>query len=284
MKVSKIEIDIGRILVLLSDIPSAGGYTAKVMTKFLGKIEELQKLISELGFDGEWTELPNQHFKFAMPDGAILNWWKSTKTIGFQGPPTAKSPFEKQVSRAVSEWKPAPKVSGPAATITPALSKMPDNKRVFVVHGHDRVSRDQLELVLRRLGLNPFVLANTGGGGLTLIEALEKEIGPQPGQCRFGIVLLTPDDMGYAKAEGVEKSAPRARQNVVLEMGMVLSALRRPNVAILKKGHIEIPSDVHGIIYISFNDHVNEAVPKLVERLNGAGFNLDATAIAQATA
>ena len=57
-------------------------------------------------------------------------------------------------------------------------------------------------------------------------------------------------------------SAPRARQNVVLEMGMVLSALRRPNVAILKKGHIEIPSDVHGIIYIPFNDHVNEVAGK----------------------
>lgn len=257
---------------------------AKFMSKFLGKIEELQKLISELGFDGEWEELPNQHFQFTTSDGAILNWWQSTKTIGFQGPPTVKAPFEEKVDQAVLEWKPAPKVSKSVPIIISMPSKSPDNKRVFVVHGHDRVSRDQLELILRRLGLDPFVLANTGGGGLTLIEALEKEIGPQPGQCRFGIVLLTPDDMGYAKTEGVDKAAPRARQNVVLEMGMVLSALRRPNVAILKKGHIEIPSDVHGIIYIPFNDHVNEAVPKLVERLNGAGFNLDAAAVARATA
>ena len=154
----------------------------------------------------------------------------------------------------------------------------------WLVVGHDKTSRDQLELILHRLGLEPFVLANTGGGGLTLIEALEKEIGPQQGQCRFGIVLLTPDDLGYARAEGPDKAAPRARQNVVLEMGMVLSVLRRTNVAILKKGHIEIPSDVQGIIYIPFNDHVSEAVPKLVDRLNTAGFNLDAGAIARATA
>jgi predicted nucleotide-binding protein len=254
------------------------------MTKFLGKIEELQKLIADLGFDGEWEELPNQLYQFTTSDRAVLNWFQTTKTIQFQGPKAEKAELEQQVTKAISEWKPAKKTSKPVVSFETPPVRGSDNKRVFVVHGHDRGSRDQLELVLRRLGLDPFVLANTGGGGLTLIEALEKEIGPQPGQCRFGIVLLTPDDMGYAKAEGTDKAAPRARQNVVLEMGMVLSALRRPNVAILKKGHIEIPSDVHGIIYIPFNDHVNEAVPKLVERLNGAGFNLDAAAVARATA
>ena len=112
-----------------------------------------------------------------------------------------------------------------------------------MVHGHDTVAREQLELALHKLKLDPFVLANTGDGGLTIIEALEKEIGPRPGRTRFGIVLLTPDDMGYAKANGDGKAEPRARQNVVLEMGMLISALGRPNVAILKKGHIEIPSD-----------------------------------------
>src|SRR6266566_2713221 len=249
------------------------------MTKFLGTIEELQKLVSELGFDGEWEELPNQQFQFTTPDGAILNWWRTTRTIGFQGSAKVKTPFEKQVCQAVAGWQPPPRVPKSAPAFIPVQGKSTDNKRVFVVHGHDKTSRDQLELILHRLGLEPFVLANTGGGGLTLIEALEKEIGPQPGQCRFGIVLLTPDDSGYAKAEGPDKAAPRARQNVVLEMGMVLSALRRPNVAILKKGHIEIPSDVQGIIYIPFNDHVAEVVPKLVDRLNSAGFSLDAGAV-----
>jgi predicted nucleotide-binding protein len=133
------------------------------------------------------------------------------------------------------------------------------------------------------LGLKPFVLANTGGDGLTLIEALEKEIGPVPGRCRFGIVLMTPDDMGYAKSDGPEKAEPRARQNVVLEMGMLISALGRSNVAILQKGYLDVPSDVNGIIYIGFNDHVKETVAKLVDRLNQAGFKLDAKSIARAT-
>jgi predicted nucleotide-binding protein len=188
------------------------------------------------------------------------------------------------LGEAALAWKLVPRVSKSLPAVISMPSRTTDNKRVFVVQGHDRASPGQLELVLRRLGLDLFVLANTGGGGLTLIEALEKEIGPQSDQCRFAINLLMPDHMGYARADGADNAAPCARQNVVLEKGIVLSALRRPNVAILKKGDIEIPSDVRGIIYIPFNDNVNEAVPMLVERLNCAGFNLDAAAVARATA
>jgi predicted nucleotide-binding protein len=43
-------------------------------------------------------------------------------------------------------------------------------KRVFVVHGQDTAAREQLELVLHKLGLDPFVLSNTAGGGLTIVE------------------------------------------------------------------------------------------------------------------
>jgi predicted nucleotide-binding protein len=63
---------------------------------------------------------------------------------------------------------------------------------------------------------------------------------------------------------------------------MVLAALGRQNVAILKKGHIETPSDAQGIIYLPFNDHVKETVPKLVDRLRNAGFTLEPDAITKA--
>lgn len=65
---------------------------------------------------------------------------------------------------------------------------------------------------------------------------------------------------------------------------MLISALGRPSVAILKKGHLEVPSDADGILYIGFNDHVKETVPRLAERLNCAGFKIDAQAIAKAAA
>lgn len=71
--------------------------------------------------------------------------------------------------------------------------------------------------------------------GRTIIEALEQEIGPDAAEVKFGIVLLTLNDLGYSKTEGAEKLQPRARQNVVLEMGVLLSSMGRKNVAILKK-------------------------------------------------
>ena len=152
------------------------------------------------------------------------------------------------------------------------------------MYGHDDVACEQLELVLHRLDLDPFVLGNTSGGGLTIIEALENEIlSPNRGK-RFGIVLLTPDDMGNKKEDSLENAEPRARQNVVMEMGMLIAVFGRSRVAILKKGHVVVPSDASGIIYLPFNSHVKETAAKLCQRLSEAGFNLSPDAIAKASA
>jgi predicted nucleotide-binding protein len=248
------------------------------MTKFKGAFEDLQAKVAATGHGGTWSDIANGK-QFRADNGAILNWYPKTGTLQYQGPKEDREKFQADLSGAatiadVGSLKPGSSTSGTKSGLT---------KKVFVVHGHDQTAREQLELVLHRLKLDPFVLANTGGGGLTIIEALEREIGAQPGAARFGIVLMTPDDMGYVKSAGVDKAEPRARQNVVLEMGMLMAALGRPNVAILKKGHIEIPSDASGIIYIGFNDHVRETVPRLVDRLRGAGFDLDPDCISRAT-
>jgi predicted nucleotide-binding protein len=110
--------------------------------------------------------------------------------------------------------------------VEPPKAAVAGGGTVFVVHGHDPGAREQLELVLHKLGLQPFVLQNTDGGGLTIIESLERMIGKNA-TSSFGIVLLTPDDMGYAKQDGEAEAKPRARQNVILEMGMLLASLTR---------------------------------------------------------
>lgn len=233
------------------------------MKNFKGTFEELQAKVSATGRKGSWTDIANGK-QFRCDDGAILNWFPNSGRITYQGAEAVRDKLQADLSGGRNS---SSDEGTPAVAYTPTADPDPATRpKVFVVHGHDTVAREQLELVLHRLKLDPFVLANTGGGGLTIIEALEKEIGPRLGCARFGIVLLTPDDMGYAKADGPERAEPRARQNFVLEMGMLISALGRPNVAILKKGHIEIPSDAHGIIYIPFNDHVREAGPRLDDR------------------
>ena len=78
----------------------------------------------------------------------------------------------------------------PIALVPTASS--PQAAKIFVVHGHDRDTRDDLELVLRRLGLEPFILQNADGGSKTIIEALEQNIYRD---AAFGVVLLTTTGM-----------------------------------------------------------------------------------------
>jgi hypothetical protein len=238
------------------------------MGKFHGSIGELQAIVGNAGYVGDWQEKPNECWRFAAKDKAGLNWSVNRGTIWFDGPPPAMA----KLSAALEGVILADEIKRPSN----------DGRTIFVVHGHDPDSKEQLELILHRLELHPFILQNTDGGGLTIIERLEHMIGKNAASS-FGIVLLTPDDIGYARTEGDAQAKPRARQNVILEMGMLLASLTRERVAILVKGFVEHPSDVGGIIYFTYKDHVKEVIPKLVGRFEGAGIKLDPRAIAVAS-
>ncbi|HPK32818.1 TIR domain-containing protein [Ottowia sp.] len=251
--------------------------------KFKGTREDLIAKIQSLGYGLE-TRATGAAVQVKTTDGAILNWYSSTGTINYQGDAAASAQLKARLEPILGAAAvPAQPAFSPVMATDVAPAKVEAKGKVFVVHGHDQTSREQLELILHKLGLDPFVLQNTGGAGLTIIEALEQEIGPDAAEVKFGIVLLTPDDFGYAKTDGVDKAQPRARQNVVLEMGMLLSSIGRKNVAILKKGHVDVPSDAQGILYLGFNDHVKEVVPRLVDRLTNAGFVLDPSNITKAS-
>lgn len=104
------------------------------------------------------------------------------------------------------------------------------NNKVFVVYGHDKTARNQLQRLLEELNLEPIFLDNQPIGGRTVIEQLMEYI-----PCaNFGIVLMTPDDIGYPKNKQ-DRPQPRARQNVVLELGMLLMKFGRSRTAILLK-------------------------------------------------
>ena len=239
---------------------------------FQGSIEELKTLIRDASIKGKWNDNGLGKYCFRSEDGGVLNWWSAKGTIQIQGLEDAKRRLKAifQIIDAAHETK---------QTEPPAFGR--NLQQIFIVHGHDAEGRDQLELALRRLGLEPFILMNTSGGGKTIIEALEGHIG-RDFSSDFGIVLMTPDDMGYAKKNGPDRTEPRARQNVILETGMLLSSLTHARIAIVVKGHVEIPSDLQGIIRFGYNDHIKEIVPKLCQRLKEAGFNLEPHQIAAA--
>ena len=109
--------------------------------------------------------------------------------------------------------------------------------------------------------------------GTTLIEKLENYY-PNVG---FGVVLATPDDEAYPRGKEDQK-AFRARQNVVLELGMLLAHLGRSCVAILLKDQevMERPSEIHGLIYIPFkSDIAKEAGLLLAKEMSAQGYQID---------
>jgi predicted nucleotide-binding protein len=140
---------------------------------------------------------------------------------------------------------------------------------VFLVHGHDVALRERVSNRLYRWGLEPIVLADKANAGHTLVEKFEKHAAT----ATFAIILASPDDVGAAKGDA-SNLQPRARQNVILEMGYFFAHLGRGHVAVLNGG-IEKPSDIDGLVYIPAAAPDWEA--QLGRELAAAGYALDWT-------
>ena len=149
------------------------------------------------------------------------------------------------------------------------------NRKIFVVYGHDEIARTQLEAMLRRWDLEPIILDQQASGGQTIIEKLEE----YTDDVSYAIVLATPDDEGKAKEEEMYKY--RVRQNVVLELGLFLAKLGRDKVAVLLKEctNFERPSDIQGLVYIPFQNKVDEVSVSLIRELSRQGINIDSSRI-----
>jgi predicted nucleotide-binding protein len=122
-----------------------------------------------------------------------------------------------------------------------------NNKKIFIVHGHDTETRNKVELFVRRIGLDPVILSETASKGMTIIEKIEANC-----DVGFAIVLYTKCDEGRLRGTIVLKD--RARQNVIFEHGYMAARLGRSNVVALVEAGVEIPGDLSGIVYISLQD------------------------------
>lgn len=149
----------------------------------------------------------------------------------------------------------------------------PTPRKVFVVYGHDKAARNELEAMLLRWGLEPLILDRLPSEGQTIIEKLEKYTTTEA--ISFGVVLATPDDEGYPVGNPEQKKY-RARQNVILELGLLLGQLGRSRVAVLIKQQdsMEKPSDIHGVIYLSFKDSVSEVAVSLAREMATQGISI----------
>lgn len=177
---------------------------------------------------------------------------------------------------------------------SPKKKSAPLSKNVFIVHGRDGKPVTELKSMLKDIGLDPIVLHEKPSVGRTIVEKLEKysDVG-------YAFVILTPDDGSFnlqtfeseitrIDALGLDRKradnmfidsffemiSKVARQNVILEFGYFMGLLGRSRVCCLHKGKVELPSDMHGIVYLHFKNSVNEARNMILEELRAAGYEI----------
>jgi predicted nucleotide-binding protein len=143
-------------------------------------------------------------------------------------------------------------------------------QKVFTVHGHDEVAKYTVARFIERLDLEAIILDEQSGGLQAIIDKFEE----QAANIVFAIILLTPDDVGAAESEK-DKLQPRARQNVILELGYFIGKLERNQICLLYKEGVELPSDIRGQSYVLMDDHDGWQL-KLAREMKYARLPIDA--------
>lgn len=156
----------------------------------------------------------------------------------------------------------------PAKARRPAPS-LDEVDTIFVVHGHsNELKQEVLRFLDQVTNLTAIVLHEQANAGRTIIEKFEE----YAAEAAFAVVLVTSDDEGRAK--GGEDLKPRARQNVVFELGFFFGELGRSRVAALFEPGTELPSDMSGVLYTAL-DQRGAWKMELAREMRAAGLPVD---------
>lgn len=167
------------------------------------------------------------------------------------------------------DLSPRPEPVHKSATRKPSLA----NKRVFIVHGHDELTKRKIERFVEKLGYEAVILHQMASQGMTIIEKIEANT-----DVGFAIVLYTGDDLGNAEAAAAKgELKARARQNVVFEHGYLIAKLTRAHVVPLVSVEVELPSDISGMVYV---DDVNWQF-EIAKEMKAAGYAVDLNKLAE---
>jgi len=143
------------------------------------------------------------------------------------------------------------------------------SKKVFIVHGRNNEMKETVSRFLEKLGLEPIILHEQPNAGRTIIEKFLEYA-----DVSFAIILMTPDDSGGLIGELFEKQKPRARQNVILELGFFLGKIGRERTCIIYDQSVEIPSDYNGVLYVPY-DREGAWQLKLAKEMKNASLPFD---------
>jgi predicted nucleotide-binding protein len=199
----------------------------------------------------------NDGWRLDLDCGAIVNLF-DTGNVSIQGTNTER------VRQVI------PTSHAPSQSPCLASKRRASITRVLLV-GPQGTTRHKLEAILEDWGLEPVLLRQLGSGGQTVVEKVQqaRQI------ATFAFVLVTPDHEGHKKRR-LRQKAFRARQKIVLQLGLVLACFGRSTVAILikSKPKMERPADIEGLLYVPFRNDVAEAKASLRKAMQAEGLTI----------
>ncbi len=144
-----------------------------------------------------------------------------------------------------------------------------EKTKVFIVHGHDNETKQEVARFIESIGLETIILHEQASRSMTIIEKIEH----YSAEASFAVVLYTPCDKGRGAKETNILARDRARQNVVFEHGYLMARIGRGNVCALVKGNIETPSDISGVVYTQLDSSGGWKI-ELIKELKACGYTL----------
>ena len=138
---------------------------------------------------------------------------------------------------------------------------------VFIIHGHDDFLKTEVQLLMFKAGVKSLVLHEAADMGRHTLDKLIEETK----DAGYAIALLTPDDL-------IVDGKSRARQNVILEIGYFLGLLGKSRVRMIVKEEIDVPSDLHGVLYQRY-DKEGAWKGKLMKEMQAVGIFVDMKAV-----
>ena len=119
--------------------------------------------------------------------------------------------------------------------------------RIFISHGRSKEWHKIQVYVEKTLGLSTLELAQEASLGRSVLQKLDEE----SSKCGYAVIVMTGDD--------VEGEIVKARENVMHEVGFFQGKLGLRNTILLHEEGVNIPSNIHGLVYISFPKDLVEA-------------------------
>lgn len=129
--------------------------------------------------------------------------------------------------------------------------------RVFISHGRANDWNDVQIFIEKDLELSTLELAQQPNMGRTVLQKLDEE----SSNCSYAVIVMTGDDLD---AEG----NARVRENVMHEIGYFQGRYGLSAVCLLHEEGTNVPSNIHGLVYIPFpKGYVNATFGTLMREL-----------------